>query len=307
MNIKKIFLSLLVLVCIGGTIYLAEQRYSAFQEAVEKRRLYEQRKLAWEALEQKLEQEISRFHGEAGVAIKDLQTGWEFTHNQERLFPSASLAKVPIMAACFLAARQGRLNLDAGVKLRSRDKVSGSGVLKSMRQGAVFSTEELIGLMIYNSDNTATNMLTNLLGMDYLRQCFRAFGLKQTNLARKIADFRARKRGLENFTTAADMAYLLENIYRRRLVDTEVSTACLRLMQLQRINDRIPKYLPDKISVAHKTGLERGICHDAGIVFTPKGNFLICVLTRHKNHNSRPSKELIARLARYTYAYFEQL
>ncbi|MFH0827214.1 MAG: serine hydrolase, partial [Candidatus Omnitrophota bacterium] len=127
------------------------------------------------------------------------------------------------------------------------------------------------------------------------------------NLSRRIADYSLRGRGVENYTTAEDMAWILEKIYRKTLINKDVSERCLKLLKLQRHNDRIPKYLPVELTIAHKTGLERGVCHDAGIVYTPKGDFLICVLTKHENLNSVPSKEFIAKISLYVYRYFEQL
>ena len=146
-----------------------------------------------------------------------------------------------------------------------------------------------------------------MVGIDYLNNSFRAFGLKNTELSRKIADYKSRDAGFENYTTVEDMALILEKIYRRVLVNKDISEKCIKLLKLQRISDRLSKYLPVETLVAHKTGLERGICHDVGLVFTSEGDFLICVLTKHSNSNSAPSKEFIATLALYAYAYFEQL
>ena len=176
-----------------------------------------------------------------------------------------------------------------------------------MPVGTTFNVERLIGLMIYDSDNTATNIVTNLVGTGYLNNAFKSFGLKNTNLSRKIADYRLRDKGIENYTTAEDMAFLLERIYRRSLGNKNVSDQCISMLKLTRINDRIPKYLPSEISIAHKTGLENGVCHDAGIVFTRKGDFIVVVLTKHTNSNSAPSKEFIARISLHAYKYFEQL
>lgn len=269
--------------------------------------ILEQRKAAWQALRQKLINEIKRFKGEVGIVIKDLRFNWEISYNKDRLFPSASLVKIPIMSACFLASEEGLINLDRQVVLRSKDKFSGSGILKDIRPGATFAVEELIGLMVYDSDNTATNILTNMLGIDYLNRVFNSLGLKNTNLSRRVADFSLRDRGIENYTTAADIALLLEQIYRKELISKDLSEKCLRVLKLQRVNDRIPKYLPVDITVAHKTGLERSVCHDAGIIFSCKGDFLICVLTKHANSNAVASKNFIARVALATYIYSKQL
>ena len=238
--------------------------------------------------------EIKGFKGQAGILIKDLRSNWEISYDKDRLFPSASLAKVPIMCACFLASEEGKIKLDQQVVLKSSDKLAGSGILKDVQPGAIFTVEELIGLMVYDSDNTATNMLTSMVGIDYLNNIFNSLGLKNTNLSRRVADFNLRDRGIENYTTAQDIALLLEKIYRRELINQDLSEKCLRVLKLQRVNDRIPKYLPMNISVAHKTGLERNVCHDAGIIFSCKGDFLICVLTKHANPNAIASKNFIA-------------
>jgi len=303
-KMKKLFPNIFIAALLICGSYFGFRYYADLKEAKRQQVFFEKRKVAWQVLRQKLINEISQFKGEAGIVIKDLRVNWEVSHNKDKLFPSASLAKIPIMSACFLAAQEGRIKLNREIVLKSRDKFSGSGILKDMRPGITFSVEELIGLMIYDSDNTATNMLINIVGIDYLNNTFNSFGLKNTNLSRKIADFSSRDRGIENYTTAADMALILEGMYRRDLVNKDISGKCLKVLKLQRVNDRIPKYLPVDVTVAHKTGLERGICHDAGIVFSCKGDFLICVLTKHANLNSIASKEFIARIALHTYNYF---
>ena len=286
--------------------YFVYRYYTYLQEAKRQQAILEQRRVAWQVLRQKLTNEIKRFKGEVGIVIKDLRFNWEISYNNDRLFPSASLVKIPIMSACFLASEEGKIKLDRQVVLRSRDKFPGSGILKDIRSGVTFTVEELIGLMVDDSDNTATNILTNMVGIDYLNSVFNSLGLKNTNLSRRVADFGLRDRGIENYTTAEDIALLLEQIYRRSLISKDLSEKCLKVLKLQRVNDRIPKYLPVDVTVAHKTGLERSVCHDAGIVFSCKGDFLICVLTQHANPNAVASKNFIARVALDTYVYFEQ-
>ncbi|MDO8525620.1 MAG: serine hydrolase, partial [Candidatus Omnitrophota bacterium] len=122
-----------------------------------------------------------------------------------------------------------------------------------------------------------------------------------------MMDFKSRRKGVENYTTASDMAYLLEKLYRGRFLDKTTSKRCLELLTEQKVNDRIPKKLPPDIVVAHKTGLENGVCHDVGIVYTAKGAFLICVLTRHKYTTARTAKRLISRLSLLTYNYYNGL
>jgi beta-lactamase class A len=158
--------------------------------------------------------------------------------------------------------------------------------------------------MITDSDNTAANMLIDLLGFDYLGLTFRELGLEQTNLSRKMMDFRSRAKGVENFTTPREMADILEMIYHRTCVGPQVSEKCLAVLKEQKVNDRIPRYLPRKLSVAHKTGLEHKVCHDAGIVFTEKGDVLICVLTEG-NTGAYIAKRMIARIASRVYKFYK--
>ena len=187
--------------------------------------------------------------------------------------------------------------------MKAGDKLTGSGVLKSMPAGTTISVARLIGLMIYESDNTATHILTNLLGRDFLNTSFKSFGLKKTELSRKVADYKSRDEGIENYTSAEDMALLLDNMYRGTLGSRYVSDECITVLKLTRLNDRIPKYLPAELAIAHKTGLEKGVCHDVGILYTKKGDLVICVLTRHAESSSMAAKEFIARLARHAYHY----
>jgi beta-lactamase class A len=307
MGKRNLLILLLLIIILPAGTFFSYRYYRSYKENQRNKLILEIRKANWLKLKQNLTNEVAKFKGEAGIIIKDLEMDWEISFNKDKLFPSASMAKIPIMAACFLAAEESRLKLSQNIKLKPSDKLSGSGILKTTYSDTEYSVEELIGLMIYESDNTATHILTNKLGIDYLNNSFRAFGLKNTQLSRKVADYHARSKGLENYTTAEDMAFILEKIYRRNLVNKDISEKCIGLLKLQRITNRIPKYLPVDIVIVHKSGLERGVCHDAGIVFTRKGDFLICVLTKHKDSNSNPAKEFIAKISLHTYNYFEQL
>ena len=256
----------------------------------------------WDLLQQSLSRETRRFKGQAGILVQDLQTGWTWEHQTGKSFPAASLIKLPIMAACFQAAQEGKIRLTQQVVLRSKDKVSGSGKLKELPPGSSFTVDQLMEEMITQSDNTATNLLIDLLGIDELNGYFKRQGLTGTTLSRKMMDFSQRRQGVENYTTVSDVALLLREIHEQRLINPKVSARCLDFLKRQHLHDRIPARLPKGIVVAHKTGLERGVCHDAGIVFTGKGNYLICVLTRNGKMAS-PAKKFIARLSRLTYQY----
>lgn len=267
---------------------------------------YERRRIAWQILQNQIEKEVAGFQGESGIIIKDLSRGWQISVNPDQIFASASLAKVPVMACCFCAAQEGRLGLEETQVLKTRHKSLGSGVLKNAQSDTEFSIEKLIELMICESDNTAANMLIERLEFDYLNNCFKKLGLKNTNLSRRMMDFKSRRRGRENYINCQDLAFMLEEIYRGRLINRNISGKCLGLLKRQKIRDRIPARLPANTPVAHKTGLERGICHDAGIVFTAQGDFLICVLTRHSHKTAKQPKEFIRRIAELVYNCYQK-
>jgi len=259
----------------------------------------------WQILSQEIESKINNFPGRVGLVIKDLESNKIITYNQDVLFPSASLVKIPIMAACFQAETEGKINFLNYYRLKGKYKAKGSGVLKNLRSGGKITIQELIELMITKSDNTATHMLTEILGFDYLNRCFLQFGLHNTNLLRHVMDLRKYRRGIENYTTAFDIATLLEKIYFRTLVSQSASEKMLSLLEKQEIRDRLPRYLPSNILVAHKTGLFDTVCHDVGIIFHPQGNFLICVLVSdHAEHNF--AKELIGQIAKLCFDFYEK-
>jgi beta-lactamase class A len=258
----------------------------------------------WQELQTNVRRSLRDFQGEIGFVIKDLQSGRTIVHNPDRRFPSASMVKIPIMAACYKAAEEGRISLQDVLKLERRDKVRGSGVLRAAPTGTPVTIEKLIDLMITDSDNTAANMLIDLLGFDYLGQTFKDFGLDRTNLSRKMMDFRSRANGVENYTTPREMAGILEMIYRRTCVSPAASERCLDCLKRQRVNDRIPRYLPRTVAVAHKTGLEDKVCHDAGVLFTAKGDVLIAVLTEG-NTGAIIAKRMIARIAAFVYRAYK--
>ncbi len=301
MKRKWVLLCIIVCLVIGGGYF-----YFAYRQHQEKLAL-ERKKAAWLALERDIRNEIKGFRGVAAVVIKDMHNDWQIDFNKDILTPSASLVKIPIMMAYFLRASEGKVNLKDEIKLNRRAKSGGSGILKNTAAGTIFSLNELMSLMITESDNTAANILIDLLGFDALNSDFSRLGLKNTNLSRKMMDFSQRKKGVENYTTAQDMAYLLENIYHHRFVNGFVSQKCIEILKRQKVKDRLPKKLPAGTVVAHKTGLEYGICHDVGIVFTKNGDFVISVLTRHNNKFAYLSKKFIADIALLVYNYYNDL
>lgn len=240
--------------------------------------------------------------GKISVYIKDLSTNYTIKINSEELMPSASVLKIPIMAAVYYLAERGKISLNEVLVYKKRHRCGGSGVIKNFAYGKKFTVRQLVDLMITVSDNVATHMLIERIGIKNLQRIFLDLGLKRTTIERYIMDLKARDKGIENYTTAQDIGELLEKIYRKELVSAEASLEMLLILMKQKISDRIPKKLPQEVVVAHKTGLMKNVCHDAGIVYTKNGDFIICVFTE----NIKPSvaKEIISDIAYMSYCLY---
>ncbi len=238
-------------------------------------------------------------------AITDLRFPvFHLTLQSEEDFPAASLVKLPILAVLFKAHQEGKVDLDQKVIIKRKDITGGSGKIKAMSLPHETTLRELAKLMITISDNTATNKIIDILGFDYINQQFKEIGLKNTILKRKMMDFSSRRKGIENYINSRDIVYLLKKIYNGNLINKEYSKIALEFLKEQKVNDRLPRYLPEGVVVAHKTGLERGIVHDAGIVLTPKGDYVICALLKGIK-SYRKAKKIIAEISLLTYNLYQ--
>ncbi len=235
------------------------------------------------------------------VIIKDLtHPGTEYSYSPAKQFAVASVIKIHVLAAALKACEEGKMALDQRVVITRHDITGGSGRIKSMAMPREFSVAELLQAMIAESDNTAANKIINMMGFDYINAACRQLGTKGTVLRRHMMDFSQRRFGVENYTTAEDVSLVLEKAYHGTLVNLRASQFAMALLKYQKVNDRIPKYLPHGTVVAHKTGLERSVVHDAGIVFSPRGDYIICVMVKGVK-NYRQGKNFIARLSRLVY------
>lgn len=212
---------------------------------------------------------VARRDGNDGVAL-----------NQDEVFPSASVIKVPMMVDLFCLRDEGKLSFDEIVKLRDEDKVDGSGVLKEMHAGLEVTLLDLLILMIVQSDNTATNLLIDRIGMESVNERMRGLGLEKTTLARRMYDWDAQARGLENVCTPREAALLLEFMLQGSISSMSTSTEMLGIMARQQWRDKIPQMLPEGTRVANKTGSIPGVSHDVGVIYGPAGPYVLCVMTK---------------------------
>jgi len=217
--------------------------------------------------------------GKVGLVARELATGEEIRWAAGERFPAASLIKIPVLVEALRQEQQGTLSLDETIPIRPEDRVGGFGVLKEMPSLSALDLKDLLILMTVISDNTAANLCISRVGLAAVNSTCRSLGLGGTILQRMMMDMAARERGLDNFTTPADMAALLEMLAGNRILTPASCTLAIEIMKRQQVNDRLPLLLPAGTPVAHKTGELGGVRHDAGIIYAPAGPWVAAVLT----------------------------
>ncbi len=261
--------------------------------------------LAWTQLTGRLKKMLSHYRGNVAVYLQDLKTGQTWTYHPNELFPAASLIKLPIMIAVFNRISKGDLSLSETMTLHRHNRVGGSGTLKWQPDGTRLTISQLLDHMIRESDNTAANMLIEAVGgIPYIQSQLPRVGLVQTQIHRQGMSLRSGYVAKENYTTVSEMAMILRKIYKGRMIDTTSSRLMMDYLLLRKpVRSRLAKDLPAGWEIAHKTGLERRACHDSAIILTPKGDFILAVLTG-KNRAYRPAKQFIINIGRLTYHYY---
>jgi beta-lactamase class A len=218
--------------------------------------------------------------GLVALAARHVESGRTWRHNEHLALPSASLIKLPILAAFWETVDAGRLDPAERVSVPAEARVEGTGVLKALAPGLQPTWSDLATLMITVSDNVATNLIIDRLGMDVIQVWIDKAGLGETRIERRMMDRTAMSAGRANWTSAADMEALLTAIAAGTCVSGEASGQMRRALEAQQIQDRLPRRLGEDIRVANKTGNFADVIHDAGIVTWPGGTMVVAVLTQ---------------------------
>ena len=134
--------------------------------------------------------------------------------------------------------------------------------------------------MNIHSDNTATNLMIDRLGMARVNRYLKEHGYKDSTLRSKMMDFDAAKKGAENMTTVRDVGLLFKRLFQGKCVSKDLDAQMLAIYKAQVDTDMLPDKLPKGTVVAHKTGEVRALRHDGGIVYTANGDYVLVVFTR---------------------------
>ena len=231
----------------------------------------------------KLLDRVRNASGHVSIYYRPLDGGCALLYNENEPLIAASVIKIPIMVEAFRQFEEGILSPDDVHVLRDAEKMPSCGALNRMHEGLEVTLRDLVELMIVLSDNTATNILIDLLGKDNVNATLQSVGIANSVLRRKLFDREGHLAGIENTVTARDMGLLLEKMYRGELVSEAASREMLEILRNQKLNGKMPFYLkPQGIASAHKTGEDDGITHDVGIVFARRP-FVLCMLSNKTN------------------------
>ena len=219
--------------------------------------------------------------GNISCICKNLASGETFRYRPDAPHEAASIIKLYLMAAVFQGFEDGEFRPEDRLPVRREDCVPSCGVLTYLDDGKEVSLRDLTELMIIVSDNTACNVLADFYTLERAQDFIRnRLGRKDTFFRRKMFDAESRRKGIENITTAADTAWLLEEIRSGRLVSPEASEAMLNMLRHQRLNGKLPfrlHTLENAPVIAHKTGENERTTHDAGIIET-REPLLVCMM-----------------------------
>jgi beta-lactamase class A len=269
-----------------------------------------------DSLLERIQARISADSGvQVGLAYVDLGSGDTLFVNADSSFHAASTMKVPVMIELFRRANTGSFRMDQGLLLVNQfasiadgspyalDPGSDSDSTLYHHIGERVRVDTLLRLMITRSSNFATNTLITLVGGDAVTRTMRSFGAQRIQVLRGVEDGKAFDKGLNNTTTARDLAIILRAIQEVKAASPAATGEMLRILSAQEFNEKIPAGLPIGTRVAHKTGEITAVSHDAAIVY-PAGRspYILVVLTRAIADGSKSAK-LIADISAIVYAH----
>jgi beta-lactamase class A len=253
-------------------------------------------------LETKIDKLIKEFGYPAGIAFKDLRSGEIYNYNEDEIFPTASAIKIEILIHLMKEYQDGKIDIYKNVPVNL--KVGGSGLLQFFDQSNLnLSYYNLAVLMIQQSDNTATNILIEKLGMENINQTIKSLGLNQTKLQRVMMDFEARKSGRENISSPKDKLTLLEMIYRRYIFPDSINNEVIKILSIPKPTPLLSEIDGD-ITLASKGGELDDVRCEMGIFFCEKFDYILVVMTKDLP-NSNLGDEFIKKISGVFYNYLK--
>ncbi len=260
----------------------------------------------WQKLESNINDVDHSLDGVLGVAVLDLNSGKKFLLHGDDVFPQASSIKTAVLAELYRQTQTGKLKLTDMYTVQTSDLVPDSSIMGGLTPGVTRITlRDLATMMVAVSDNSATNVLIDRVGMENVNALMDSLGLAHTRLRRKMMDLKAASEGRENISTPAEMMTLLEDLYRGKVLNQEM-TADFFIMLSTHKNSFIPRDLPEGLKIANKPGELEGVRNDSGVVFVENRPYVICVMTTYLRRE-RDGEEAIAKISAAAYRMFDRL
>jgi beta-lactamase class A len=297
-----------------------------------------------EPLEVQIAKIRQAFPGDMAVYMKNLVNGQELAIDADTIYETFSVIKVPIMAEVLRQVEAGKLELSERYQLKPADARWPSGVLYTMDPGLNPTIKDLLTLMIIISDNSATDILGDLVGREQVTRTMASLGLSKTTIqfsdldwdrkwlgsldarflnapAEKVMEFPFGKYTDEQVrdafgrtiwdsgiyfghSTARETGRLMELIARKQLVSPQASELMLSILKKQQVDDRFPRYLRD-VGIAHKTGDGQPfLANDAGILWVDEQPVVLVVFTAHHRGPTSSLHDAIARVAAYVALHY---
>ncbi|MDP2857746.1 MAG: serine hydrolase [Bacillota bacterium] len=256
-------------------------------------------------LTRRLESKIRDCDGLAGIHVVDLTTGNRFGVNDDLTFAVASSIKVPLLVSLYRKAQAGELDVTAPLTVDERHHVGGSGVLQYFPHPATLSIEDVAVLMINLSDNTATNILIDLVGMDYVNRQMDGLGLPGIRLRRKMIDSVAAARGDENVSPMRQAAELMRMLWAGEIVDQYLCESVLRILTKPKSPSWVATLLPPEVEIASKPGWLDGVACDFAIVKLQRRPYVFCCAVNY-SLGADPAG-FVAQLSHEVYRFFSVL
>ena len=257
--------------------------------------------------EHRLQEISARVDGVVGYEIVDLVSGDRFAHLERETFPTASTIKLTLVYELFKQAEEGRIRLDETLTLDRSKAVGGTGVLVELGTPTL-SIQDYASLMVTLSDNTATNVLIDRLGMDNVAKRMQALGLGGTKLRRHMMDTAAARRGDENVSTPDELVKLLQAMNGAHGGAEGGAFAMPHAIELLKKSkeSRLRRGLPPGVATADKPGELDGVRVDAGVVYAAKRPYIFAVMTTFLKDETE-GERAIEEMSRVSYDYFSRL
>jgi beta-lactamase class A len=239
-------------------------------------------------LQQKVEEVLKGFHGQAGVFIKNLKTGKIVSINADTIFPTASMVKIPILIGIMNKIEKGELQYHQVLEYRDSLLYAGEDILGSFKQGEKILMSKVMMLMLTTSDNTASLWLQSLSGTGMrINEILDSLGMKFTRVNSRTPG-REANRTMYGWgqTTPREMTSLMEKIYKGEVINKEASGKMTRLLGRNYYDNVCISQIPPTIFVASKNGAVDESRSETLLVMAPHGPYIFSVQTKNNQDQS---------------------